>query len=82
MIEQTKTKHQGTLEIKLNKQTQTFSFYLPLNLVEEGKWLVAVSSFECMNSHFNVADENSSFQSLSLYQVIGRPNLMKGLLTN
>ena len=37
LIEQTKTKTQGTLEFKLNKQRQTFSFNPPINLVEEGK---------------------------------------------
>ena len=45
----------------MNKQTQTFSFSPPINLVEEGKWLVAVSSFECKNSVFNITNENNSF---------------------
>ena len=40
---------------------QTFSFNPPVNLVEEGKWLLAVSSFECTNSVFNITNENSSF---------------------
>ena len=40
---------------------QTFSFNPPINLVEEGKWLLAVSSFECTNSVFNITDENNSF---------------------
>ena len=61
LIEQTKTKPQETLEFKMNKQTQTFSFNPPLNLVEEGKWLLAVSSFECTNSVFNITDDNNSF---------------------
>ena len=61
LIEQTRTKPQETLEFKLNKQTQTFSFNPPINLVEEGKWLLAVSSFECTNSVFNITDENNSF---------------------
>ena len=61
LIEQTKTKPQETLEFKMNKQTQTFSFNPPINLVEEGKWLLAVSSFECTNSVFNITDENNSF---------------------
>ena len=47
LIQQTKTKPQETLEFKMNKQTQTFSFSPPINLVEEDKWLLAVSSFEC-----------------------------------
>ena len=61
LIQQTKTKPQETLEFKMIKQTQTFSFNPQINLVEEGKWLLAVSSFECTNSVFNITDENNSF---------------------
>ena len=61
LIEQTKTKPQETLEFKMNKQMQNFSFNCPINLVEEGKWLIAVSSFECTNSVFNITNENNSF---------------------
>ena len=61
LIEQTKTKPQETLEIKMNKQMQTFSFNPPINLIGEDKWLLAVSSFECTNSVFNITDENNSF---------------------
>ena len=61
LIEQTKTRPQETLEIKMNKQMQTFSFNPPTNLIEEDKWLLAVSSFECTNSVFNITNENNSF---------------------
>ena len=61
LIEQTRTKPQETLEFKMNKQMQTFSFSPPINLVEEGKWLLGVSSFECTNSVFNITNENISF---------------------
>ena len=61
MIQQTKTKPEETLEFKMNKQMQTFSFNPPMNLFEEGKWLLAVSSFECTNSVFNITNENNSF---------------------
>ena len=61
LIEQTKTKPQETLEFKMIKQMQTFSFNPPINLFEEGKWLLAVSSFECTNSVFNITNENNSF---------------------
>ena len=40
---------------------QTFLFNPPINLVEEGKWLLAVSSFECTNSVFNITNENNNF---------------------
>ena len=61
LIEQTKIKPQDTQELKMNKQMQTLSFNPPISLLEEGKWLVAVSSFECTNSVFNITNENNSF---------------------
>ena len=61
LIQQTKTKPQETLEFKSNKQMQTFSINPPINLVEEGKWLFAVSSFGCTNSVCNITHENNSF---------------------
>ena len=45
----------------MNKQMQTFSFSPALNLIEGGKWLLGVTSFECTNSVFNITSENSSF---------------------
>ena len=61
LIEQTKTKPQETLEFKMNNQMQTFSFNPPINSVEEGKWLMAVSLFDCTNSVYNITNENNSF---------------------
>ena len=65
LIEQTETKPQETLEFKMNKRMQTFSFNPPINLVEEDKWLLGVSSFECTNSVFNITDENNSFSIIT-----------------
>ena len=45
----------------MNKQMKIFSFNPPIILIEEDKWLLAVSSFECTNSVFNITDENNSF---------------------
>ena len=64
LIEQTKTKPQETLEFEMNKQMETFSFNPPINLIEEGKWLLAVSSSECTNSVFNITNENNSFSKI------------------
>ena len=61
LIEQTKTKPHETLEFKMDKQKQTFSFNPLIDLLEEGRWLLGVSSFECTNSVFNIANENNSF---------------------
>ena len=57
----TKTKPQETLDFKMNKQKQTFSYNPPINLFEEGKWLLGVSLYECTNSVFNITNENISF---------------------
>ena len=61
LIEQTRTKPQETLEFKINNQIQTFSFSPPINLIEEGRWLLGVTSLECTNSVFNITNENNSF---------------------
>ena len=45
----------------MNKQLQTFSFNPPIDLVEEGKWLLAVTSFEATNSVFKITQENNNF---------------------
>ena len=61
LIEQTKTRHQETLEFKMSEQMQIFSFNPTITLVEEGKWFSALSSFECTNSVFNETNENNSY---------------------
>ena len=61
LIEQTRTKPQETLEFEMINQIQTFSFSPPINLIEEGKWLLGVTSLECTNSVFNITNENNSF---------------------
>ena len=61
LVEQTKTKPQENLEFNMNKPKQIFSFNPPINLVEEGKWLIGVSSFECTNSVFIITNEDNSF---------------------
>ena len=42
---------------------ETFSSNPSIKLFEEGKWLLAVTSFEASNSVFNVTDENNSFSN-------------------
>ena len=45
----------------MNKQLETFSFNPPINLAEEGKWLLAISLFEATNCDFYITYENNSF---------------------
>ena len=81
LIEQTKTRPQETLEIKMNKQRQTFSFNPPLNLIEEGKWLMAVSLFDCTNTVFNITNENNNFSIIvpGHYQDVSAENTIDKL---
>ena len=61
MIEQTKTKPQETLDFKMKKQLESFSSNPPINLIEEGKWLLGVASFERKKPVFNIANANNRF---------------------
>ena len=63
LIEQAKSTPQELLAFKLNKQMETFSFNPPVNLIEEKKWLMAVTIFEVTNSVFKVSAENNSFST-------------------
>ena len=49
------------MEFKTNKQIQTYSFSPSINIVEKGKWLLGVISFECTHSVFIITNENTSF---------------------
>ena len=78
MTEQTETKPKETLEFRMNEQMQTFSFNPPIISVEEGEWLLAVSSFDCTNIVFKIRNGTKAFQLP--YQVIGIPNLLKKII--
>ena len=45
---------------------ETFSFNPPINFAKEGKWLIAVTSFEVTNSFFNTTNEIQSFSITTL----------------
>ena len=49
LIEQNKTHLQETIQFRSNKQMETFSLNPPINLYEEGKWLLVVNSFDATN---------------------------------
>ena len=61
LIEQTKSKSQEPLDFKMNKQMRPFSSSPQMKLVEEGKWLLGLTRYECINSVFNIRNENNSF---------------------
>ena len=50
---------------------QTFSFSPSINLSEEDKWLLAVTSFDASNCVFNISGENDTFSiSIPSYWII------------
>ena len=61
LIQQTKTTPQETLEFKMKKRMETFSFYPTIYLSEEGIWFLGVPSFEATNSVVIITHENSCF---------------------
>ena len=63
LIDQRETRLEETFEFKMNEQMEAFSFSPPINLVEEGKCLLGVNSFEAANSVFTINDENNSFSN-------------------
>ena len=58
--ENTHSKPQETLEFKMNKQKESFSFDIPLEFPE--KWMMGVTSLEVYNSVYNITNKNNSFQ--------------------
>ena len=66
LIEQNKNKTTtNTRILSKQKQMDTFSVSPLINLTEEGKWLLTVTSFETTNSVYNITDENNSFSILT-----------------
>ena len=60
IVENTHSKPQETLEFKMNKQKESFSFDVPLELPEQ--WMMGVTSLEVYNSVYNITSKNNSFQ--------------------
>ena len=68
IVENTLSKPQETLELKMNKQKESFSFDIPLELPE--KWMMGVTRLEVYNSVYNITNKNKSFQiQLTLKQI-------------
>ena len=60
IVENTHSKPQETLEFKMNKQKESFSFDVPLELPEQ--WMMGVTSLEVYNSVYNITNKHNSFQ--------------------
>ena len=64
LIEQTHTKPQETLEIKMIKPRQTFHFKRLIQV--KGDWMIGLVDLEVYNTIFNITEENNKLQ---LYKI-------------
>ena len=60
IIEQTHTKPQETLELKITKSRETFHFKPTIQT--EGDWMIGLVDLEVYNSIFNITEEDNKFQ--------------------
>ena len=85
-FDRTETKPYETLEIQQNKQMEDFSFNPSINVSEERKWMLAVTSFGLTGSISNITEENNSFSfstpTTPSQQTIGFPDEVQKLWTD
>ena len=62
IVENTHSKPHETLEFKMTKQKESFSFDVPLTLNE--KWMMGVTSLEVYNTVYNMTEKNNKLQIL------------------
>ena len=56
-VDNTHSKPQETLELKMTKQKESFSFDVPLELPEQ--WMMEVTSLEVFNTVYNISENNN-----------------------
>ena len=62
----THSKPQETLEFKMTKQNESFSFDVPLILIE--KWMMGVTSLEVYNTVNKITNSNNKLELILKYQ--------------
>ena len=74
IVENTLSKPQETLEFKMIKQKESFSFDIPLELPEQ--WMMGVTRLEVYNTVYNITEKNNKLklfkteQNLKEYKVV------------
>ena len=77
IVENTHSKPQETLEFKMTKQKESFSFDVPLILNE--KWMMGVTSLEVYNTVYNITEKNNKLQIILNDQQLKELKLDSGL---
>ena len=65
-VEKTLSKPQETLEFKMKKQKESFSFDIPLDLPEQ--WMMGVTSLEVYNTVYNITEKNNKLKLFTTEQ--------------
>ena len=73
IVENTHSKPQETLEFKMTKQKESFSFDVPLQLNE--KWMMGVTSLEVYNTVCNITEKNNKLEVLLTKQQLEEHNV-------
>ena len=68
IVENTLSKPQETLEFKMNKQKESFSFDIPLDLPEQ--WMMGVTSLEVYNTVYNITEKNNKIKLFETEKVL------------
>ena len=61
-FENTHSKPQETFEFKMNKQKESFSFDIPLDL--PAQWMMGVTNLEVYNTVYNITEKNNKLKIL------------------
>ena len=80
IVENTLSKPQETLEFKMNKQKESFSFDIPLELPEQ--WMMGVTSLEVYNTVYNITEKNNKFKLLYTEKMLKENDVDTQLVTN
>ena len=80
IVENTHSKPQETLEFKMTKQKESFSFDVPLQLNE--KWMMGVTSLEVYNTVYNITEKNNKLQILLEYEQLDALEFDTGVVPN
>ena len=80
IVEKTLSKPQETLEFKMNKQKESFSFDIPLDLPEQ--WMMGVTSLEVYNTDYNNTEKNKKFKLLYTEKMLKESDVDTQIVTN
>ena len=80
IVENTHSKPQETLEFKMTKQKESFSFDVPLQLNEN--WMMGVTSLEVYNTVYNITNSNNKLETVLNDQQLKELNLDSELLVS